>query len=115
IEKHFTLDKTQEGPDHAFSADPPEMSALVQKCRQVHTLLGDGSGPSEQELEMRIPARRSVRAARDIPGGTVVAPAHLAYRRPGDGLPPSRYGDFIGKTLLRDVQEHECLRLEDVE
>jgi N-acetylneuraminate synthase/N,N'-diacetyllegionaminate synthase len=115
IEKHFTLDKTLPGPDQAFSADPMEMLTLVQKCRQVHTLLGAGKSElSAEEMEMRIPARRSIRMAWDAAAGTMLAPAHLAYKRPGDGLPPTEAHKFIGKRLVRDRARDECLGLEDV-
>jgi N-acetylneuraminate synthase/N,N'-diacetyllegionaminate synthase len=116
IEKHFTLDKAMIGWDHKFSATPTEMLALRSERGRMQGFLGDGSDTlSCEERDMRVPARRSVRAAWNMEQGTVLGPAHLAYKRPGDGLPPSSAHYFLGKRLTRNLGEMECIRPEDVE
>lgn len=98
VEKHFTLDRKMDGPDHWFSATPEELELICQYARQQQKVVGSGRiEPEPDELAMRVTARRSIVAARDIPLGHVLTHEDLAYRRPGSGLWPSRRGEVLGK------------------
>ncbi|MEO5335321.1 MAG: N-acetylneuraminate synthase family protein [Magnetospirillum sp. WYHS-4] len=103
IEKHFTLDRNLPGPDHRFSADPVELTALVREVRRLEAQMGISElVPTPAEIEMRKLARRSIVAARDLPAGTVLAPTDLAFRRPGTGLMPYQADLLLGRRLLAD-------------
>ncbi|TDA65473.1 N-acetylneuraminate synthase, partial [Sulfuricurvum sp. IAE1] len=88
IEKHFTLDRTMEGPDHPFAIEPDELKEMVRQIRDVESAMGDGRklGPSKEEMEFYEKARRSIHAAVDIPAGTVITEEILAVKRPGYGI-----------------------------
>jgi N-acetylneuraminate synthase/N,N'-diacetyllegionaminate synthase len=110
IEKHFTLDRSLPGPDHRASLEPRELSALVSAIRNVERALGDGvKRPVPAEMEMREAARRSIVAAVALPANTVLTAGHLALKRPGTGLPPSRLASLVGRVLKRDVAADELL------
>lgn len=113
IEKHFTLDKALPGPDHRFSNSPEEISQLVQAVRNMEILLGtDQLGPSECELNGRVQYRLSCAAAKDLHTGDILEEEDIIFRRPADGVPPSKIDFIIGKSLLRDVPQMETLKLE---
>lgn len=98
IEKHFTLDKTLEGPDHIASLEPNELKDMVTQIRQVEQALGNGmKQPSEVELKNRIPARKSLVAAKVIQQGEIFSEANLVVKRPGSGIAPSNYWNYLGK------------------
>jgi len=103
LEKHFTLDRTLPGPDHAASLEPPELRELVAQVRAVESALGDGvKQPTEAEMNTRDVARRSVALARDLPAGHVLALGDLVLRRPGTGIPPGDLDRLVGKRLTSD-------------
>ena len=108
IEKHFTLSRESAGPDHAFSADPPQFAEMTRRIRLAEAMLG--SGEDRLDPEMRVTARRSIVAARDLESGERVTEAMLAYKRPGDGLPPRVADDIVGKRLTRAVAADEQIR-----
>jgi sialic acid synthase SpsE len=115
VEKHFTVDRSLAGTDHAMSMEPAEFAELIDVLARLRTGLGDGvKGPAPSELEIRAVARRSVVAARDLRAGTVLARSDLALKRPGTGLPPDRLGRLVGGSLTRDVALDEQLRPTDV-
>jgi len=115
VERHFTLDRGLPGPDHAMSADPPTLEALVQAVRAAEKNRGSAEVlPSPQELEMRAIARRSVVARAALPAGTVLTRDHVAYKRPGTGVPPMDEEELLGRTTRRDLAEAELIRREDV-
>jgi N,N'-diacetyllegionaminate synthase len=117
IEKHFTLDRGMQGPDHAFAIEPDELAAMVGAIREVEVALGNGrlEGPSELERkEMYANARRSVIAARDIPAGTVISPDMLTVKRPGYGIPPKHLDVVIGRTARVDIPFDEVVTWEMV-
>lgn len=104
IEKHFTLDREMEGPDHKASLEPDELAAMVQAIRNVEKALGDGfkrPGPGEREI-MRA-ARRSLVAAVDIAAGVVITPDKLAVKRPGTGIPPKMWDVVVGRRARTDI------------
>jgi N,N'-diacetyllegionaminate synthase len=111
VEKHFTLSRSMEGPDHAFSADQPQFAEMVRRIRQAEELLGDGVvDPGPAEMEMRKVARRSIVAARPLAAGSMIEPEHLAYKRPGTGLSPARFREILWQVLTRDLDADEQFR-----
>ncbi len=110
IEKHFTLDKEMEGWDHAISAEPAELSAIVAEGRRVAAALGSyGRRVSDEDMEMRRIFRRSIVAARPIKAGAVIVREDLDFKRPGRGLPPHLVNMVIGRTARRDIDADEIL------
>ena len=98
IEKHFTLDKNLEGPDHKASLDPKELKEMIIQIRQVDTLLGySEKKPNNSEQRIMQKIRKSIVASRDIPAGSIISEDDLAIKRPGTGLPPSELTSLIGK------------------
>ncbi|WP_375200110.1 N-acetylneuraminate synthase [Bacillus sp. RS11] len=110
IEKHFTLDKTLEGPDHVASLDPDELKAMVKGIREVELALGDGiKSPTAIELQNRIPARKSLVAKTSIKAGDVFSMDNLSVKRPGNGIEPSKYWSYIGQTALKSYEKDELI------
>jgi N-acetylneuraminate synthase len=110
LEKHFTLDRTLPGPDHAASLEPSELHALVSGVRSVEAGLGEAQktcAPSE-EKNLRI-ARRSLVAARPIKAGETLSAESMTAKRPGGGISPMRYWEFLGSTARRTYAADEAL------
>lgn len=117
IEKHITLDRTTEGPDHPFATEPEELASMVAGIRDVEAALGDGrkAGPSPEEREESYTlARRSLIAARDLPAGTVLEPEMLNVKRPGSGIAPKHFDLVVGRALRDDVKADDVLTWEVV-
>jgi sialic acid synthase SpsE len=117
LEKHFTLDRTMEGPDHPFAVEPDELAAMVRAVRDVEAALGNGrlTGPSEPEAgEMYTLARRSVVAARAIPAGTVLTEAMLTVKRPGYGVRPRDLPLLVGRVARVDIADDAVITWEMV-
>jgi N,N'-diacetyllegionaminate synthase len=112
IEKHFTLDKHMEGPDHRASLEPHELSAMVSSIRNIEQALGNGvKRPSASELKNKDIARKSLVAARAIVQGEVFTTDNLTVKRPGSGISPMRWDDVMGKRASRSFQEDELIEL----
>lgn len=110
IEKHFTLDRTMEGPDHKASLEPDELTEMVTAIRQVEKALGDGQKkPALSETENKTVARKSIIAARNIKKGELYTEENLTTKRPGNGISPMRWYEYIGKTAKRDYAEDELI------
>lgn len=106
IEKHFTLDKTLEGPDHIASLEPDELKQMVTQIRQVELSLGTGiKEPSAVELKNRIPARKSLVAKVNIKEGELFTAENLTIKRPGSGIAPSKYWPYIGKRAEKSYEQ----------
>ena len=115
VEKHFTVDRSLPGPDHAMSMEPEDFAELIDVLRRVRLGLGDGvKAPTASELEVRLVSRRSVVAARDLRAGTVLSRDDVATKRPGGGLAPSRLAEVVGHRLKRDIAADDQIRIEDV-
>lgn len=115
IEKHFTLDRKLPGPDHLASLEPSELTAMVTGIRQVEQALGSPhKGPTAAEWGNRVIARRSLVAARDVVAGERWSEANLTSKRPGNGVPPARYWEFIGSRANRDYCADELLEIESL-
>lgn len=110
IEKHFTMDKSMEGPDHKASLEPDELSLMVKSIRNVELALGTGmKKPSESEKKNRLVVRKSIVASRDIKAGEILTADNLTAKRPGTGISPMRWNDLIGTTAVRDFEEDELI------
>ncbi|QQL50834.1 N-acetylneuraminate synthase [Mucilaginibacter ginkgonis] len=111
VEKHFTLDKNMEGPDHSSSLNPEEFKELIYCIRQVEQSLGTGlKVPSVIERDNIYGMKRSLVALSDLAAGTVLEEKHIGYKRPANGLSPNMVDDILGKQLLTDVKEDEALQ-----
>mgnify|MGYP003397691067 CR=1 FL=1 len=112
IEKHFTLDKTMEGPDHKASLDPIELKAMVQEIRNTEAALGSGKKQvTQSEAKNKPIARKSIVAKRNITKGEAYTAENLTVKRPGDGISPMRWYEILGKTAPRDFGEDEKIEL----
>lgn len=112
LEKHFTLDRGLEGPDHPFALEPGELTALIAAVREVETAMGNGrlTGPSDLEAgEMYRNARRSVVAAVEIPAGTTITAEMLTVKRPGYGIAPKHLELVVGRVAKVDVPFDEIV------
>ncbi len=108
IEKHFTLDRTLPGPDHAASLEPPELKHLISAIRNVEQALGSAlKQPAAQEVRNRPIARRSVVAARSISQGETVTYDMLTSKRPGMGISPIDIWSLVGRRANRSYQPDE--------
>lgn len=114
-EKHFTLDRSQPGPDHAASLEPDELKQMVDGIRLAERVLGDGiKAPTPSELEVRIAARRSLTVVHDIRAGHALTHADLTLMRPGNGLEPVMLEQIIGRTVRRDMEAGDTLHAGDL-
>ncbi len=110
IEKHFTLDKSLPGPDHAASLNPIELKDMVNSIRKVKLILGDGvKVPKPSELANRDVARKSIIAASEIVKGDIFTKKNISIKRPGTGLSPMEYWDLLGKKSQQDFSVDEVI------
>ncbi|WP_079477809.1 N-acetylneuraminate synthase [Halobacillus salinus] len=110
IEKHFTLDKQMEGPDHKASLSPVELREMVEGIRTVEAAIGyPDKTISDEEKSNRTVVRKSVVATRDIRAGEPFTSDNIGCMRPGTGVSPYRYWDFIGKRASRAYLAEEEL------
>jgi N,N'-diacetyllegionaminate synthase len=115
LEKHFTVDKYAEGPDHMLSANPAEMKNLVEQVRQVEIILGDGiKMPARSEASTRINNRKSIVAARDIEAGRTIGLDDLEIKRPGYGIQPRYLDSIIGRRVSRMIKEDDVIKWSDL-
>jgi N,N'-diacetyllegionaminate synthase len=112
IEKHFTLDRTMEGPDHKASLEPNELKAMVSAIRNIEQALGDGekhvSASEAKNIEI---ARKSIVAACNIRKGELLTEQNLTVKRPGNGISPMRWEEVLGTVATKDYQEEEMIQL----
>lgn len=115
FEKHFTADKDLPGPDHWFSEDSVGLSKWIDNIHAADTILGSPLvRPTEAELEMRLVARRSVVALRDIKAGDILDDSKVGLRRPGDGLPPAMLESVRSFKASRDIRKGARIALGDM-
>ena len=116
VEKHFTLDKTLEGPDHKASLNPVEFKAMVDAIRNVEVAMGDGVRRfSENELEIKKIARKSVILNEDVSEGRVIERSMLSIKRPGTGIAPKCINYVVGKKVNKDLNKNTVLKWEYLE
>jgi N-acetylneuraminate synthase (EC 2.5.1.56) len=112
IEKHFTLDRNMEGPDHKSSLEPPELKNMVDCIRNVELALGDGiKQPAESEKKNLAVVRKSIVANKNIKAGEVFTKENITVKRPGNGISPMQWFDVLGKVASRDFEEDELIEI----
>lgn len=112
IEKHFTLDRNMEGPDHVASLNPLELKEMVQAIRNIEKAIGTGKKvPSNSEKENRIAARKSIFARCEIKKGQKFTEENIIAKRPGGGVNPMRWEEVIGTCAVRNFKRDEMIEL----
>lgn len=110
IEKHFTLDKNMQGPDHKASMEPYELKQMVLAIRNTEKAMGNGiKKPSPSELKNIGIARKSIVAIRDINNGDLFSEANIAAKRPGNGISPMQWEKVIDKPAKRNFLKDELI------
>jgi len=112
IEKHFTLDKNKEGPDHRASLEPSELISMVRAIRNIEAALGNGiKQPSPSEMRNKPIARKSIIALNDIKAGETLSNKNLCIKRPGNGISPMRWDEILGRKATRNFSKDELIEL----
>lgn len=110
IEKHFTLDRHMEGPDHRASLEPDELKNMVDSIRNIENAFGDGvKRCNKNEEDTRKVARKSIVAKTDLKKGTKLSLYNIAFKRPGKGISPIYTNIVIDKKINRDVGKDELI------
>ena len=110
IEKHFTIDKTMEGPDHKASLEPNELKAMVIGIRAIELAMGNGiKTPSESEQKNIKIARKSIVALTDIKEGELFNESNITVKRPGNGISPMKWNEVLGSRASRNYKADELL------
>ncbi len=110
IEKHFTLDKTMEGPDHKASLEPDELKAMVKAIRNIELALGSSiKKPSKSEMPNMQIARKSIVAKIEIKKGDRLSEENITIKRPGNGINPMRWDEIVGTIAAKDYKEDELI------
>jgi len=113
VEKHFTIDKTLDGPDHKASLNPVEFKAMVDAIRNVEVAMGDGVRKfSENELEIKKVARKSIILNCNLSKGTIIKRDMLSIKRPGTGIAPKHINEIIGMKVNKDLPDETVLQWE---
>lgn len=108
LEKHFTLDRNMDGPDHKASLEPEELKQMVDSIRIIECSLGDGQKrPTELELENSKVARKSIVASRNIKKGEILTEENITTKRPGTGISPMLWDIIIDTEAVKDFKEDE--------
>ena len=112
IEKHFTLDKNMDGPDHKASLEPDELKAMVSAIRNIEQAIGTGVKTASASEKKNIGVvRKSIVAACPIKKGDTFTEENLTVKRPGTGISPMRWEEVIGKKATKDYEEDELIAL----
>ncbi len=115
VEKHFTYDKKADGPDHQLSANPQEMSEIVNKIREFEVMKGTGAKrPVGKEITNRKKNRKSIVTIKPIKKGEKFTLKNIDIKRPGHGIEPKHFDITLGKTAFRDIAEDEVLETKDI-
>ncbi len=115
IEKHFTLDRTMEGPDHLASIEPNELKEMVKKIRLVEKIKGKfEKEPTQSEKRIQEVARKSIVAARDIEPNTQIEEEMIVIKRPGTGISPRYMDKIIGKKAQKKIKRHDIIEWGDI-
>ena len=116
IEKHFTLDKNMEGPDHKASATPEELRLLVENVRRIEVMAGNGKKiVTASERKNKIVARKSIVALKAIKEGEIFTGDNITCKRPGNGISPMKWYEILGKKAQKDFVEDELISVDGYE
>lgn len=112
IEKHFTLDKNMDGPDHKASLEPSELRQMIESIRNIELAIGTGEkAPALSEIKNMNIARKSIVANEKIVAGDIFTENNLAVKRPGGGISPMKWFEVIGQKAIRDFEEDEMIEI----
>lgn len=112
IEKHFTLDRNMQGPDHKASLEPDELKKMILSIRHIEKAFGTGEKkPAEIEKENIKIARKSIVAKCDIQAGDILTEKNITTKRPGNGINPMQWTNVIGTSAIRDFVEDELIEI----
>lgn len=115
IEKHFTLDKNSEGPDHKASLEPDELKLMIDSIRNVEKAMGNGVKElSKDELSIKKMARKSIMASRDIEKGETLKKHMLSIKRPETGIYPKYLDQIIGKEINKSIKKDEPIKWDNL-
>lgn len=110
IEKHFTLDRSLPGPDHKASLEPQELKNMVTAIREVECALGNNlKMPTQKELATKIIARKSLVATQSIKQGETFSEKNICLQRPGSGISPMHYWDYLARVARQDYKVGELI------
>jgi len=110
IEKHFTLDRTLPGPDHAASLEPDELNAMVAAIRNIEKSMGDGvKKPSQREIKNMPIVRKSIVAKKSIKKGELFSEENLTVKRPGTGISPMEWFELVGQKSKQNYQPDDLI------
>ena len=116
IEKHFTLNRTLKGTDHAFSLEPQGLRKMIRDLDRLHLAMGDGQ--KRQFASERDPLQKMGKKmvfVRAMPSGAVLTHEDSAFKSPGDGMAPWMIDQVVGKRLIRDMKAEEALDISDLQ
>lgn len=112
IEKHFTLDRTMDGPDHKASLEPDEFAEMVSNIRHIERALGNGDKVPSLSEKKNIPVvRKSIVAKKMIKSGEEFTEDNITVKRPGIGISPMRWNEILGRRATRDFEEDDLIEL----
>ena len=113
VEKHFTLNHTWKGTDHAFSLEPIGFQKMVRDLKRVRVALGDGvKRVYESEVAPMVKMGKQLVAARDLPAGHAIRREDIAIKSPGGGLPPYEIDKLIGRTARVALKADQAITFE---
>jgi N-acetylneuraminate synthase/sialic acid synthase len=115
IEKHFTLNRSLKGTDHAFSLEPQGLKKMIRDLERTSLALGDGNKIIYDDE--RAPIRKMgkmIVAAKNLEKGHIISELDLEFRSPADGLPPAYLGQVIGKKLTRGIKQFSPIQFDDI-
>lgn len=112
IEKHFTLDRNMEGPDHKASLEPDELTKMITSIRNIEKAFGDGiKKPSKSELKNKLIARKSLVALKRIEKGELFTEENIGIKRPGSGISPMRWDEVLGKLANKEFNVDDLIEI----
>jgi len=112
IEKHFTLDRNMEGPDHKASLEPSELKSMVSSIRNIEQAIGSSEKkPSDSEKKNIAIARKSIVAKCAIKKGEILSESNLTVKRPGNGISPMKWPDVLGTAAIHDFEEDDPIEV----
>jgi len=110
IEKHFTLDRNMEGPDHKASLEPDQLKEMVKAIRNIEIALGSNiKKPTKSEFQNIIIARKSIVAKTKIKKGEILNENNISVKRPSGGISPLKWDEVLGSEAVKDYKKDEMI------